>query len=242
VYRHGRSKSNRFLVLYAFPRDDQAAGEGPRLGVSVSRKVGGAVDRTRVKRLLREAFWAEAERLPTGSDYVVVARPDARELAARDGIAGVRAALASLVEMLGGEGAERAGERAAAPAPGDQPAGAPGADDRATATRRAGGWAGSDGQDAAASRGGASAASPDRTSAGPSGDASAARTDGASVPSVHQDSVTQLDPGRAGPATAASPDTGSRAALERGSAGRTDASLASPKPGSPVPPEQQEAG
>jgi ribonuclease P protein component len=106
VYRHGRSKSNRFLVLYAFPRDDQPAEDGPRLGVSVSRRVGGAVDRTRVKRLLREAFWAEAERLPTGSDYVVVARPDARELAERDGMSGVRASLAELVSMLAGHGAE----------------------------------------------------------------------------------------------------------------------------------------
>ena len=57
----------------------------------MSRKVGGAVDRARVKRCLREAFWAEAERLPEGSDYVVVARPDARELAERDGMPGVRA-------------------------------------------------------------------------------------------------------------------------------------------------------
>src|ERR687885_1783975 len=89
VYRHGRSKANRFLVLYAFPREDDA-GDGPRLGLSVSRRVGGAVDRTRVKRVLREAFWQEAERLPTGSDYVVVARPDARVLAERDGTAGVR--------------------------------------------------------------------------------------------------------------------------------------------------------
>jgi ribonuclease P protein component len=107
VYRQGRSKANRFLVLYAFPRarDEPPAGEadeGPRLGLSVSRRVGGAVERTRVKRVLREAFWAEAERLPAGSDYVVVARPEALALADRDGTAGMRSALAELVDGLGG--------------------------------------------------------------------------------------------------------------------------------------------
>jgi ribonuclease P protein component len=103
VYRQGRSKANRFLVLYAFPRaegDDRD--DGPRLGLSVSRKVGGAVDRSRVKRALREAFWLEAERLPARSDYVIVARPDARDLAEREGTGGVRGALAELVEGFGG--------------------------------------------------------------------------------------------------------------------------------------------
>jgi ribonuclease P protein component len=101
VYRQGRSKGNRFLVLYAFPREgpDDA---GPRLGLSVGRRVGGAVDRSRVKRLLREAFWEEARRLPSASDYVVVARPDALGLAEREGVSGVRGALAELVDGLGG--------------------------------------------------------------------------------------------------------------------------------------------
>jgi ribonuclease P protein component len=99
VYRQGRSKGNRFLVLYAFPREGDQD-EGPRLGLSVSRRVGGAVERSRVKRTLREAFWQEAERLPEGSDYVVVARPDARELAVREGTPGVRGALAQLVDGL----------------------------------------------------------------------------------------------------------------------------------------------
>ena len=103
VYRQGRSKGNRFFVLYAFPREPDASAspdDGPRLGLSVSRRVGGAVDRTRVKRVLREAFWAEAGRLPEGSDYVVVARPDARELAEREGMEGVRKSLLELVEAL----------------------------------------------------------------------------------------------------------------------------------------------
>jgi ribonuclease P protein component len=109
VYRQGRSKANRHLVLYAFPREDDrgdSAPDGLRLGLSVSRRVGGAVDRTKVKRLLREAFWAEAERLPPGSDYVVVARPDSRELAEREGMPGIRATLAELVDAMIGGGQE----------------------------------------------------------------------------------------------------------------------------------------
>lgn len=112
VYRQGRSKANRFFVLYVFPRGEDDAREddsGPRLGLSVSRRVGGAVERTRVKRVLREAFWAEAERLPEDSDYVVVARPEAGPLAERDGMPGVRAALAELVDGLGGREPSRSG-------------------------------------------------------------------------------------------------------------------------------------
>jgi ribonuclease P protein component len=97
VYRQGRSHGSRYFVLHAFPREARQA-EGARLGVSVSRKVGGAVDRNRVKRLLREAFRVEAERLPLDLDVVIVARPDALELVEREGLTGVRAAIAELIE------------------------------------------------------------------------------------------------------------------------------------------------
>ena len=77
----------------------------PRLGLSVSRKVGGAVDRNRVKRLLREAF-ARGGRLPADHDFVIVARPDARELAEREGLDGVRGALDEL-RRAGADGGRR---------------------------------------------------------------------------------------------------------------------------------------
>lgn len=98
AYRDGRSQSNRYLVLYAFPRE---AGDDVRLGVSVGRKVGGAVDRNKVKRAMRDAFWALADRLPAGHDFVLVGRAGVAELVEREGTPGLQGSLAGLLHDPG---------------------------------------------------------------------------------------------------------------------------------------------
>jgi len=98
VYRQGRSVANRYLVLYSFPR---GVDETPRLGLSVGRRVGGAVERNLVKRLLREAIGEAGTDLVPGFDLVVVARPDARELASTRGFAGISEAVGELLAKAG---------------------------------------------------------------------------------------------------------------------------------------------
>jgi ribonuclease P protein component len=83
VYRHGRSTSTRYLVLYWFPREDGEGGS--RLGIAIPRKTGSAVTRNRLKRLLREA-WRKLPNDREGVDYVLVARPGLAEAAEARGL------------------------------------------------------------------------------------------------------------------------------------------------------------
>lgn len=83
VYRAGRSVANKYLVLYYFERLEPAlpeAGAGPRVGFSVSKRLGTAVDRNRVKRVLREVFRANDQSLKGSMDFVLIARAPIVEL------------------------------------------------------------------------------------------------------------------------------------------------------------------
>lgn len=76
VQQRGRRVHTPHFVVLLCPR-----GEGPaHLGVTVSRKVGGAVLRNRVKRLVREVFRRSRVGFPAGHDVVVVAKVGAADL------------------------------------------------------------------------------------------------------------------------------------------------------------------
>ena len=80
VYSGGKSCADRYLVLYALKNDT----DKNKLGISVSRKVGGSVTRNHVKRLIREAYRFTEDLVLPGCDLVFVARSPAGNAVFKD--------------------------------------------------------------------------------------------------------------------------------------------------------------
>ncbi len=94
VQRSGKRVHTEHFILIVSPRSDSGGG---RLGVTITKKVAGAVGRNRVKRVLREVFRRNRHYFPRGYDLVVIAKSGAPLLgyeAVRHEVGRVRRALA----------------------------------------------------------------------------------------------------------------------------------------------------
>lgn len=75
VYKEGKSKANKYLVMYVLPNQLSIN----RLGISVSKKVGNSVVRHRLTRLIRESYRLNQHMFNSSLDIVVVVRTTARD-------------------------------------------------------------------------------------------------------------------------------------------------------------------
>lgn len=95
VQREGTRVHTRHYVIVVMPRPE---GGVRRLGITVTKKVAGAVGRNRVKRVLREVFRRNREIFPESCDLVVIAKSGAPEL----GYEAVRSELARVSGPMAG--------------------------------------------------------------------------------------------------------------------------------------------
>ena len=110
VYRAGKAVASRYLVLYYFPRPEppesrrslstagRFASDAGRVGFSVSKRLGGAVERNRIKRALREAYRLSEGRFRPGFDYVLIARLPLTDFLVDNGLVGL---MTKVTEIFG---------------------------------------------------------------------------------------------------------------------------------------------
>ena len=75
VYNNGKSRADRFLVMYIL----ENSMDENRIGVSVSKKVGNSVVRHRLKRLVKEAYRLNESSFEKGFDIVIIARKESAD-------------------------------------------------------------------------------------------------------------------------------------------------------------------
>ncbi|AOM81407.1 ribonuclease P protein component [Salisediminibacterium beveridgei] len=74
VFKSGKSVANRQFVVYTLAKP----GQGPsRFGLSISKKIGNAVTRNRIKRLVKEVIRLQIHEMPSDMDVVIIARKPA---------------------------------------------------------------------------------------------------------------------------------------------------------------------
>ena len=70
VYSTGKSYANRMMVLYVLPK----TGGTRRIGFAAGKRLGNAVVRNRVKRLMRETYRLNQDKLAEGVDLIIIGR------------------------------------------------------------------------------------------------------------------------------------------------------------------------
>lgn len=98
ITREGKRIPSRHFIIFFLTNDL----DRNRLGITASRKVGGAVVRNRVKRIIREVFRTNRDLLPPGGDIVVIAKHNASEA----DYAQIRDELAALFSQVTGRVSE----------------------------------------------------------------------------------------------------------------------------------------
>ncbi|WP_232698010.1 ribonuclease P protein component [Brevibacillus daliensis] len=77
VFQNGKSAANKQFVIYTWEKEGQASF---RIGISASKKIGNAVTRNKVKRLIKEVVSRVEEKIKPELDIVVIVRPGVEEL------------------------------------------------------------------------------------------------------------------------------------------------------------------
>ena len=85
VYRQGRSLSTKNIILFFKKNGEQIN----NLGISVSKKIGNSVQRHRIKRIYREAFFSFKDEMKEGYDFIIVARRGAGQILYHDAVADI---------------------------------------------------------------------------------------------------------------------------------------------------------